>query len=361
MNSIIDKFYWAWNDVEKIKELSADIVNNYSDHLRNGTWKILWSDKAFLVRTPSKGLLFYRKYFERIKNKSPWWTIMKAHMQNILSANQIYCCKDDHSHVFFADCLMLSKNGTVNFYDLEKMIIKKQYDKSCSEGYYKLKNVGYWDLFRTPVISIHDNTAIERIIISRNKVNDNVQYFKLIEKKYIEYFCMIKPVVRHCIAEMVTPYKNLIPFFDKIFTDAVIDLELNFYVMHGDFHNDNVLIDKSGKIYVIDYELAGYHPFFQDLLWFATKKVDSGKKDWSIADALMDPQTEIGRLFNNVLISQGIPTNKTIKLVLFVLTRLWYYNQVVKLEQWTDRKMDKFYYSREKNVISDLIERYMHF
>lgn len=360
MNHVIEKFYWAWNDVKKVKELSVDIVYNYSDHLRNGTWKLLWSDKAFLVRIPGKGLSFYRRYFEHQKKFSPWWTVMKAYMQNILCINKKYHCKDRHSHIFYADCLMLSKNGAANFYDLEKMIIKKQYGPNCLEGYYKLKSAGYFDIFPTSVISIQDNTAIEKLIIYQNNSISDAEHYNLILKKYIRYLDNSHAAEQHSISEIVAPYKKLVSCFNKIFSDTIMNIKLNFYVMHGDFHSNNVLVSKTGKMYVIDYELAGNHPFFQDLLWFATKKVDSGKCDWSIIDELMDPKSEIGLLFDNILISQCIPTDKNTKIALFVLTRIWYYDQVVKLEQWTERKLEKFYYNREKKVIGNLIERYMH-
>lgn len=360
MSNVIEKFYWAWNDVKKVKKLSADIVNHYSDHLKNGIWKILWSDKAFLIREHGKGMSFYHKYFEQQKKNSTWWAVMKAHMQNILSVNQRYHCKDKHGHTFYADCLMLSKNGTVNYYDLEKMIIKKQYDSNCLGGYYKLKSEGYFDLFLTPAMSIHDNIVIERLIIHQNDSINDINYYNSILKKYIRYFDTVQPVEQHTISEIVTPYKEFVPWFNKIFSDAIMNLKLNFYVMHGDFHSNNVLVTQLGKMYVIDYELAGNHPFFQDLLWFATKKIDTGKYDWSILDELMNPKKETSQLFNNILVSQGIPTDKTTKLVLFVLTRIWYYSQVVMLEQWTDRKLDKFYSNREKKVIRNLTERYIH-
>jgi len=359
-----DKLYWTWHDVSKIKKIADGIVDSHINQMSSGTWRMLWSDKPFLVRVPGAGMDFYRAYFKRNASNSRLESVIRIHLQNLFSINWRYHSRIAHRD-FDADCIMFSRNGSVNFYNLDNGIVKKKYSESCKKGFLELKDAGYWDIFRSPVQRIEKEFTYEKIITTNNVSLSDEDCVSYVIKKYTEYYKTTKPLEHHTIRELVnlfqTSIRALLPDFVSFFADiadSILNLNINFYIQHGDFTYANILFDNIGEIYVIDYELAGSQPFYQDILYFMTYKIGIGQMELDALNLFMDGSTQVGNEFDGILISQGIPTSKSVKLVLLLLTRIEYYNRLISEQYWSERDMAEVIGNREKMLIQRLIEHY---
>lgn len=357
MDNVFVKLKWAWRDARKIKTMANDFITNNSSYLKEGVWKIYFGDgKPFLVRTPGKGLDFYRSYRQKYSGRL---RTIRDLLQNLICSGWKYRCHSDGSSAFLADCILINTSGWPCFFDLQKMVVKK-YNPRGSTGYFILKNAGYWDVFQTPVLNIEGNSSYEKVIISGKKTVTETEQLKYILHKYKEYFSAIRPVERHTVAEIAVPYRKYVPEFDKIFTQSILELSLNYYVQHCDCTWDNLICSETGDRFVIDYEWASAQPFFFDILFFSLFR---GCKhgDWYLLDELLNPSTETAKMYDSILKMQGIPTNRAAKIALVILTRFKFLSILIKHNYHnylTERATSDFFIQREIRIIKNLIEHF---
>ncbi len=356
--TVIDKLSWARKEAIKTKEMAEAVIDEYGDHLKDGVWEIHFTDKAWLIRVSSAGHAFFRAHFKHYKSELQWQTLIRAYIQNFLSKKWKYWCAGDEAHAFEADCVLFSRDGSAYFFDLASGVVEKKHNSNSKNGYLMLKDAGYWDIFLTPVISIEEKFTYERIIMRSKKLIDDKDRFKYIIEKYKEYFVAAQPVEQHTIGEIIAPYISFIPDYNTIFPLDLQKLLINYYILHGDFTWENTFFDKEGDMYVIDYELAGIMPFFQDLLYFATYKIGIWQEDWKILDDLMDASTEIGRAFEEILDLQGIPKRREVKLILSLLTRISFYARLIDEKFWSERNIVDIICNREKDMVKRIVSRY---
>lgn len=358
VRNIYSKVIWAWRDSRHIQKIAGDLIAQKSDHFRAGIWKIRWRKaKAFLVRNSKEAADFYRAFCRNTDETAK--VRIRDRLMDLLSAGWKYRAPDDPSPVFTADCVIISISGSPLFFDLQKMILKRDQEKGV-RGYCRLKEAGYWEHFQTPVLSIEDGASYEKVLRSRKRLTEKEEeeQFQDILRKYGEYFDAALPAERRTVAELTAPYRSWISEFDRIFPPSILKLPLNCYMQHGDNKKDNLICDCSGNMYVIDYESASVQPFVYDILYFASNRVGMGLDDWRLLDGLMDPSTKTGRLFDELLIRQGIPANKAVKLALLVLTRLIMPTLADGLNS-SVRDMKSMFMLREQNNVKRIAAHYM--
>ena len=66
----IDKITWTWKEAVQTKELAEDVIREYGDHMKPGIWEIHFTDKAWLIRVPGKGMDFYCTHFQPYRRES---------------------------------------------------------------------------------------------------------------------------------------------------------------------------------------------------------------------------------------------------------------------------------------------------
>lgn len=319
---ICSKVKAAWRDAVQTKKIVRELIMQSSDQLRNGVWKIRWGNsKAFLVRNSADALDFYRSYCRRSNTHIKNW--IRDGLMNLLCIDWKYRFYKSAFPKFTADCIIISVSGTPIFFDLKKMILIKRNEKG-NQGYYRLKEAGYWEHFKTPVFKIKDGVSYEKVILSHKQSTgkeNQEKMFQNILRKYVEYFDAARPAECRTVRELVIPFQASIPEFDRIFSPSILDLSINCYMQHGDLKPANLIWDHSGSVYAIDYETAAILPFFQDILYYAAYRVVIEDENWDLLNSLMDTSTKIGHLFDDILTRQGIPKDRAVKIAFTILSR----------------------------------------
>lgn len=359
VKDICSKVKWVWRDSRRVRKIARDLITQNGDHLRAGIWKIRWvNNKGLLIRNSKEAADFYRDFCERCN--APDKVRIRNLLANLICVGWKYRSPGSSSPVFTADCVVVSISGSPLFFDLQKMILKRYYEKGNS-GYYMLKEAGYWEHFQSPVLGIEGGVSYEKVIRScrqpTGKENEEKQ-FQYILQKYGEYFDTAQPVGCCTVAELAIPYRSWVPRFDRIFTQSVLKLQLNCYMQHGDIQQDNLIWDRFGDMYIVDYEMTSVQPFFQDILYYASFRTCIGFDDWRLQDDLMDSETETGLLFDALLNRQQIPANRMVKLAFLILSRL-VVPSIVDGSFSTERDMDRFIRSREQSVIRRMVTHFL--
>lgn len=363
VNKFIEKLRRAARDAETITKLADDIARDYKDHMREGRWILLWYEKPLLICAGGKGRAFYRSIYKKQQEMVSLKIIIRSHLLNLLCSRWKFSCPNDGKKAFRADCIIFSRTNSLYFCDLTEKRVKKNYaNKNSVQGYWNLKRAGYWKVFFSPVESIKGDTVYEKFLQTRKEDNlSESEKYASVLKKYKEYFGLASPVAQYTMDEIVSQYREIIPHFADIFTPDILSITIRYYYLHGDFKNDNSFWNSLEEISVIDYELAGLWPFFQDIIYWSLHKNLTGRGAWNMLDSIVDEKSEHAMLFNDILNAQGIPTDRKTKIALCVVTALGYLQIRMKMRKliWNPKDTeDDMRESAKRNIHKIFIHFY---
>lgn len=127
-------------------------------------------------------------------------------------------------------------------------------------------------------VNLYEFNTQDRVVKSKyiigdtlGKKNNNIKYFEKILDSYLFYLENVlseKTISPRRILDRlsVNPYfeESILP---KVlpFIEDIIDIEIPTVLQHGDFHPENIIIDSNDEIWLIDFDLMHYGPWFEDL------------------------------------------------------------------------------------------------
>ena len=164
--------------------------------------------------------------------------------------------------IYFSNELQ-SSNRDIKFFDYEKKRVRTvcpnrlRYDSYMRNRSYFGKYFPLVDL----LVTDEENLAFEERIIIKNDVSDS-EWEPVLRKLfsiYSEYYKKKDIDKKQCVAYHCTHLSLY-----KIDRNEYLT---TFYRQHGDLSPDNFIYSASGSVYFIDYEHAGYYPYFYDLFF----------------------------------------------------------------------------------------------
>lgn len=360
MNSKMEKLVWACRDVGEIKKITDEVVAQYSDYLRKGMWILRWCGKPILIRVSKVGFTYYHEWVKRFAKYNKKISNIKNYIQNCLSATWIYKCRENTGHDFVSDCVMISRNGYIYFYDLlTKTVVKHFTNSDNTSRYLELKGAGYWEYFSSPVLCVEGNTSKEKIIFENSSMLSNTDKYIFLLEQYKKYFSSQKPCCQIKVSEIVRQYEDFIPDFNKVFPSYVLDLQLDCYYQHGDFHSENVIFTDSKKAYIIDYELAGVYPLFYDILFWVWGEIWH-QESWNLWNSICDDNSLVSKSLRSILTERDIPNDRNDLVRLMILTSILRLQVDINgTEKWSKRDLSNFFHMRVEKGIETLIKYYL--
>lgn len=356
IHKTIYKLAGSWSYLNNLKSQANETVKKYNACMKPGRWRLCMAEKMMVMRRTKESKAFYQDNMKKACRFKGERYRIKASVVNLFLSIWYYRKKEDSTRQFQADCIMLSANSGVYLYDFETGIVEKHHERDAINlGFLKLQQVGYWNVFDSPVMWLEGNITHERIINSCPVMKpDRKIYLQLIEK-YIEYFCQADPVSRVSLRSIAEVYRKNIPGYEFFFTEDILSISVNRYILHGDIYKMNVFYTEEEKLAVIDYMLVGELPFFYDLLLWPCMEIWRCT-DWRIWTELRNKNSDIGQEFDKILVMQGIAPRIEIKRAFLVLSAVINLEQAHLQADPQVRNLDEMTRTRIKMIASGLFD-----
>lgn len=207
------------------------------------------------------------------------------------------------------DCIMITRNGNISLFDFSNNVIKKEFrNRDIVQSYYLLENAGYWKYFSGTVKRINGNVIYENYVefIPQGSWTNKIliQTFKELSKSY--YFYLKNTEMKYVkMREYLysLPYGNylteLLPDDCLEWVNASCPL-IGMCILHGDMGRGNVLLDKKGEVWVVDFEYTADYPFFYDLFLFIKLEWERSRTQ-TLWDEINNMQSEACYLFKRAI------------------------------------------------------------
>lgn len=322
-----------WKNIGIIQDAAHNAVNQYRSSMKRGVWHLRFAEKPMVIRHTKESKSFIHKNAQKLVDLSGGNARIKIIIKDILlRCSWHYWVKDEPDNGFRSDCIMLSTNGGVYLYDFEEGKVEKYHtQKRINEGYYRLKQAGYWEVFASPVLQIRGNAVLEKLVRSTNDGISDRECYIYVLKGYTRYFQMAAPIFSKRLGDMVAPFRQIIPSCEIFFQEELSAIQIKHYILHGDMLKTNIMYTDKEELTVLDYARVNELPFFYDLLLWPCMDIWF-KSDWELWLELRDGRTEVGRLFTEILKAQGIDPSNGIKNVLLMLMP-FVYNAVTQQDE----------------------------
>lgn len=344
---VLNKLSKIYKEVKNVREISDQVCRKY--HLY-GHWKLCWYDKPVIYKTSSKMARQYTTVCAQQRKEFAWREKTIQTCRNVMCCTWRYkmLCENSRNPV---DCIMITRNGNINLFDFSSNTIKKELRYlDIVQAYYLLENAGYWKYFSGTVKRISENIIFENYVefIPQGGWSDEVliQTFQKISRSYYKY--LKNTDMRYVkISEYLysLPYANrlleLLPENCLLWIKECCPL-IGMCVQHGDMGRGNVLLDKKGEVWVIDFEYAAEYPFFYDLFLFIKLEWErSGSQ--SLWKEINNMQSEIGRLFKKIVDCTNYTFSSRETLFLLLITNLIKASFDLKNDEgiWNEKGVEK--------------------
>ncbi len=244
-----------------LKEISLQICKDYNlgRFISNNLILMGYEDFNFILKT-TKGKYFVKIFanFRTLEDCRRYVEVIKKAIEAKISTPKLYKSEQDYLYLVEINniklrlCIMEFVDGKTLFESKEKL--SKEEIKYLAHQAALINSLNLRPKF------VDDEWAITNLLNSFNQKRNSLS------KENLEY---IKP--------LVDKFKNL-----KIG-------ELPHCFVHGDIISTNVMKDKKGKLWIIDFAVSNYYPRIQELavlacnLLFDKNSKDNSKENLSIA------------------------------------------------------------------------------